>query len=212
MGSITDWISAVCAVVAVVAAFITVWWPWHTRLSPNLECREEPFVLDRDTMGDLLIATRLRSPQLAINVLNTGDGTAHALKTYGGEKNECIFFRTQEEGEFVFLSELTSLKPDEHIMIIVLPLTGQDVQEPVVNLEWKEEPTRLKRSLARKQVAVHKTLKAKRPLDHQERVLAFHSLQKQAEEFGKTVQAQAHMYGLPLEDIDPYDPAPHRTQ
>lgn len=206
MGSITDWISAICAAVAVVAAFITVWWPWHTRRSPNIECRVEPFVLDSGTLGDLLIATRLRKPELAVNVRNTGDGTAHALRTYGGEKNECVFFRPKEEGKFVFSSELISLKPDEHILVIILPLTEQSVPNPAVHLEWKEEPTRLKRSLVRKLVPVHKTLEAKHPLGHQERILALGSLTKQARAFGRSVTDQARMYGLHLEDLDPYDP------
>ena len=212
MGSITDWISSVCAAVSLVAAFITVWWPWHTRRSPNLECRAEPSVLDRETLGDLLIATRLRPPELFVNVRNTGDGIAHSLKVEGGDENECIFFRPKEEGSFVFSSELTSLKPDEQIMIIVLPLTEHDLPNPDIHLEWKAEPTRLKRSLEQKQVAAGKTLKAKRPLEHQERILARHSLHKQASAFGKSIEDQARMYKLPLADLDILDPDSCPTQ
>lgn len=98
MGSITDWISVVSAT-TVVAAFITICWPWHRRRSSNLKYRVELSVLDGDTLRDLLIAALLRKPQLPLTSATPRDGIAHALRTYGGEKSECIFFRPHKKKE-----------------------------------------------------------------------------------------------------------------
>lgn len=203
MDNVASWISAACAAISVVFTFVTVWWPWHTRRAANLECEQEVSVLRREEVGDLLIATRLRMPDMFLRVQNIGDGIAHSLHVYGGPNNECVFFRSRDDGKFLYSSRLTSLKPDEKITIIILPTTRKETC-PLIKLEWKEEPTRLKLSQVSKSVDIHKTLTPKRPLTHQERVVAYHSMENQATEFATSVEVLTERYGLNFNDLDPY--------
>ena len=77
------WISTGSAVVSALMAGVTVLWPWHTRMAPDLQYERDMFSVTRESMSELLVVCELQRPRLLVRWRNDGDGTAYAVKIEG---------------------------------------------------------------------------------------------------------------------------------
>lgn len=197
MGASVDvatWVSVGCAAVSAVFAGVTVWWPWHTRPAPDLRHEKDEFSVTRESMAHLLVTCGLQRPRLLVRWRNDGDGTAYAV-TIKAADDSCA----------VRMAVPDTSKPGESFEAIILPTSTEDAGKPVVLLDWKESPTRLRMGHRSERVALPYQLPGKRPLLRQERILALHMIQTTAAEYGYPYeQFASQMLGIDLEDLDPW--------
>lgn len=172
------------AITALVAAFITVWWPWHTRLSAQIEYEAGVVVPipESDRFAQLTVQSGLQRARTFIRVRNDGDGSAYALAL---ESDGRVTVRFLEIADRMSWSErLPMLGPGREVIIVVLPMNEDRVAEPDIALRWKESPIRLRRSRKRMPLRLHDGVPGKRPLEFPERAAVRAYLHRRAVEHG----------------------------
>lgn len=211
MGASVDvatWVSVGCAAVSAVFAGVTVWWPWHTRPAPDLRHEKDEFSVTRESMAHLLVTCGLQRPRLLVRWRNDGDGTAYAVTVKAADGSCAVRMAvpdTSKPSGFDFVDSVGKMEPGESFEAIILPTSTEDVDKPVVLLDWKESPTRLRMGHGSERVALPYRLPGKRPLLRQERILALHMIQTTAAEYGYPYeQFASQMLGIDLEDLDPW--------
>lgn len=211
MGASVDvatWVSVGCAAVSAVFAGVTVWWPWHTRPAPDLRHEKDEFSVTRESMAHLLVTCGLQRPHLLVRWRNDGDGTAYAVTVKAADGSCAVRMAvpdTSKPSGFDFVDSVGKMEPGESFEAIILPTSTEDVDKPVVLLDWKESPTRLRMGHGSERVALPYRLPGKRPLLRQERILALHMIQTTAAEYGYPYeQFASQMLGIDLEDLDPW--------
>lgn len=214
MGSITDWISAICAAVAVVAAFITVWWPWHTRKAPKLTYeRAYPYgTLTPDEVGQLVVSTELRRPMTWFLISNNGDGPAHDIRLEPLDDFDVSVFNRGEpvKGRTITLSNSHPiLRPGESCTIMLLPNRATPIQGPRLRLLWSEEPTRLHRSQKEQTDAMPCRLEPKAPLPRIEQQLALAQLRATARQTPYSLREYVDLLGLDPNELGLHDANEH---
>ncbi len=215
MGSITDWISAICAAVAVVAAFVTVWWPWHARKTSKLtyEKRTYPYPnLTPEQIGQLVVATQLRRPMVWFLIRNNGDGTAHDIQLKPLDDFEARFFEQHEspDGGTITLSDSQPiLRPGESCTIMLLPNRKTSRQKPKLRLLWSEEPTRLRQSQKDRTDALQCQLEPKAPLPRTEQQLALAQLRASARQTPYSLREYVDLLGLDPNELGLHDANGH---
>ena len=202
-----SWVSAICAIIACLAAFLTVWWPWHTRPAPDLQFERSAFSVERETMAHLIMSCNLQRPRLIVRWRNDGDGTAYAVAVEGTSDTceiRMISPNTNSKIGFDFVERVGRLESGEHFKAIILPTSKVGTHRPSVRISWKESPTRLNVGHKSKQVEMPYRLPGKHPLGYQERILVRHIVSQTAKEHGYPFETFAQeMLGLNLNDIDP---------
>ncbi|WP_125968280.1 hypothetical protein [Bifidobacterium samirii] len=205
MIDVSAWVSAGAAVVSTLMAGVTVWWPWHTRAAPDLRFERDAMPVDRDAMASLIVSCGLRRPMLVVRWRNEGDGTAYAVTVEGvdGSCDVCLF--DGSGGDVRIVDSVGRLESGESFEAIILPTSTADVDRPAVRLDWKESPTRLKRGRRSTRVALPYRLPGRRPLLHQERMLARLHLERTALEYGYSYERfVSGVLGFDLDDLDPW--------
>lgn len=194
--------------VSAVFAGVTVWWPWHTRPAPDLRHEKDEFSVTRESMAHLLVTCGLQRPRLLVRWRNDGDGTAYAVTVKAADGSCAVRMAvpdTSKPSGFDFVDSVGKMEPGESFEAIILPTSTEDVDKPVVLLDWKESPTRLRMGHGSERVALPYRLPGKRPLLRQERILALHMIQTTAAEYGYPYeQFASQMLGIDLEDLDPW--------
>lgn len=202
------WISAGAAVVSVFMAGVTVWWPWHTRTAPDLQYERDAFSVTRESMAQLLVACRLQRPTLLVRWRNDGDGTAYAVRVTGADASCEVRIVVPNENApagFDFVDSIGRLDSGKSFEAIILPTSTADVRRPVVRLDWKESPTRLKRGRRSTRVALPYPLQGRRPLTRQERILSLHAVQGMAADYGYPYERfVSQVLGFDPADLDPW--------
>lgn len=202
------WISTGSAVVSALMAGVTVLWPWHTRMAPDLQYERDMFSVTRESMSELLVVCELQRPRLLVRWRNDGDGTAYAVKIEGLDDTCSVRLALADESKpsgFDFVDIIGKLEPGESFKALILPTSTADVGRPAVRLDWKESPTRLKRGHRSRRVELPYPLQGKRPLTYQERILARHAIEQTAGEYGYPFdQFVSQMLGLDPDDLNPW--------
>lgn len=211
---VATWISVACAGASAAFAGVTVWWPWHTRPAPDLRHERDEFSVTRDSMAHLLVACGLQRPRLLVRWRNDGDGTAYAVSIRSADGTCMVRMAVQDTSKpsgFDFVDSVGKMEPGASFETIILPTSTEDIGTPVVLLDWKESPTRLRMGHRSERVALPYRLLGKRPLLRQERILALHMIQTTAAEYGYPYeQFASQMLGIDLEDLNPWS-APDST-
>lgn len=178
-------LSAVFAGVSTVAAFLTVWWPWHTRGKASISHRDVVPKKFPEWLPHLILPCNLRRPYLLVQWRNDGDGVAHAIQITG-EDCDVVLMVDGEQYRYGFnvVKDIPLLNPGETFISILLPRDETDLGHVDVTLEYLEEPIRLKRSHVSTRISLPYRLPGLRPLDSRERHAAWEDLRDVSERMG----------------------------
>ena len=177
--------SAVFAGISTVAAFFTIWWPWHTRGKASIKHRDKLPRNFPEMLPHLILPCGCRRPFLFVQWRNDGDATAHAVKVSSSICDVVLMVEgDQYRHGFDVIDDVALLRPGETFTSILLPRDRTDLELVDVTLEYLEEPTRLEKSLVSTPISLSYRLRGLRPLEDHEKHAAWESLREQSERAG----------------------------
>jgi|GEM_PF-4891218 len=178
-------LSAVFAGVSTVAAFFTIWWPWHTRGKASISHRAIVPKKFPEWLPHLILPCNLRRPNLLVQWRNDGDGTAHAVKVSSKECDVVLIIDGEQYRHgFDVVKDIPLLNPGDTFISILLPKHETGLARVNATLEYLEEPTRLKRSHVSTTILLPYRLRGLRPLADPEKHAAWEDLQDASERMG----------------------------
>lgn len=142
--AIGDWATWASAVVAVVSAFVSVWWPHRNRRQAGW------FVVSYDDVGTAMVSNGLVSwtphngrgdPDGLFSVLNDGDGDGFNV-SFTVDGGEAVIVDVRDDGVARVVEELPNVHvvaPGETVLVAVW--VDSDVAALVIH--WTLRPTRL---------------------------------------------------------------------
>lgn len=177
--------SAIFAGISAVAAFVTIWWPWHTRGRASIKHRDKLPKNFPEMLPHLILPCGCRRPSLFVQWRNDGDATAHAVRVSSDVCDVILMVEGEQYRHgFDIISDVALLKPGEKFTSILLPRVETDREHVDVTLEYLEEPTRLKKSLVSTPISLPYRLRGLRPLGDPEKHAAWGDLRDASEQMG----------------------------